>query len=107
MKHVIDKNKLPEKQLFPGIRAKIYHSENITTTWVTIDPGAPLPEHQHPHEQWTHVISGQLDLAIDGQSSSLEAGMSVFIPSNIRHSGKAITKCEVIDVFNPPRNDLK
>lgn len=107
MKYFIDHNKLPHKDLFPGIRASIVHSENITASRVSLEKDAVLPEHSHPHEQWTHIISGELELTVGDETKILNAGMTAAIPSDVPHSGKAISACEVIDIFNPPRNDLK
>jgi quercetin dioxygenase-like cupin family protein len=35
----------------------------------------------------------------------LSAGSVFIIPSNTVHSGKSITDCEIVDVFNPVRED--
>ncbi|MFZ3274345.1 MAG: cupin domain-containing protein, partial [Lutibacter sp.] len=66
-----------------------------------------LPEHAHIHEQTTQVIEGKLELVIDGVTTVLEPGMIANIPSNVIHSGKALTNCKVTDVFSPTREDYK
>jgi quercetin dioxygenase-like cupin family protein len=53
------------------------------------------------------VIEGKLELVIDSISTVLEPGMIANIPSNVIHSGKALTKCKVTDVFSPTREDYK
>jgi quercetin dioxygenase-like cupin family protein len=35
----------------------------------------------------------------------LTAGQVLIIPSNVVHSGQALTPCKVLDVFNPVRED--
>jgi len=107
MEYFIDHNELPKRELFPGISATIVHSEQITASRVSLDKGAILPEHSHPNEQWTHIISGELELKVGGETRILTPGMTAFIPSNVPHSGKASVACEVIDIFNPARTDLK
>jgi|ERR1700741_531411 len=93
-------------QLFEGINASLFHSENITFAHVTLDKDALLPEHRHIHEQWTHVIAGELQFTINGESKLLTSGMTAFMPSNAPHSAKAITECKVIDCFLPVREDF-
>lgn len=36
-----------------------------------------------------------------------EAGSTIAIPRNAVHSGKAISACHMIDVFNPVREDFQ
>ena len=107
MSHIIDFNQLEVKELFPGIRARITHSDKMTLMHVSLDKGAELPEHHHPQEQWTNVISGKLEMTIDGQTTILVPGMVAKLPSNTPHAARAITDCEAIDVFNPSRDDLR
>ncbi len=107
MKYLIDYNTLEKKQLFPGIIASIAHSDNFTLTRVTLEKGAHLPEHSHPHLQWTHVLAGELEMVVGEENLLLKPGMTAAIPSNMPHSAYALSECIVIDVFNPTRDDLK
>ena len=72
-----------------------------------IEKDAELPEHSHPHEQVCNVIEGAFELTIDGVSRVLEAGGVGLIPSNAIHSGRALSRCHVIDVFHPIREDYR
>ena len=65
-----------------------------------------MPEHSHPHEQWSHLIEGQLEFNIGGEKKVISPGMAAFIPSHVPHSAKAMTKCKVIDCFLPAREDF-
>ena len=93
--------------VWEGISGPIFHSENITFGHFTLEEGTDLPEHNHPHEQWGHVIEGTLEFDIGGEKEILKPGMTAYIPPDIPHSGKAITKCKVIDCFMPVREDFK
>src|SRR5687768_14346792 len=55
------------REIFPGVRARIVHSERTSQSWVDIDAGASFPEHHHPHEQTVTVLEGTLDLTVNGQ----------------------------------------
>jgi quercetin dioxygenase-like cupin family protein len=107
MSFVIDYNKLAARELFPGIVARIDHTDSMTVMHVTLEEDAILPEHHHPQEQWTNVIEGQLEMTIDGKTSVLEKGMVAKLLPNVPHSARALTRFIAIDVFTPPRNDLK
>ena len=102
-----DISKIEQKEIIKGFNGRFFHTNNFTIAFWEIEEGAILPEHSHIHEQTTQVIEGKLEMLIDGVSSVLEAGMIANIPSNVIHSGKALTKCKVTDVFSPTREDYK
>lgn len=99
-------DQIPSKELIPGFNGKVIHSETMTTVYWEIEEGAELPEHSHSNEQIAHVMEGSFQMTIGGKTKVLEAGELAQIPSNAVHSGKAITKCMIIDVFHPARTDL-
>jgi len=98
---------IKEREIVPGYRARFIHSENMTLAYWDVDPGAALPEHSHPHEQIANVLEGKFELTVAGESRILEPGQVAMIPSDIPHSGRAITACKLLDVFHPCRDDYK
>ena len=98
---------IEERELIPGFRVKMIHTENMTMAYWKIRAGSILPEHSHVHEQVTNIIKGELELSIDGVKRVLTPNHPAVIPPEILHEGKAITDCEVIDVFYPIRKDYK
>lgn len=95
------------KDLAPGLTGYYAHGKTMTLGLVEIKAGSNLPQHNHPHEQITYIVEGQLDMTIDGHYCPLTAGMYYVIPSNVMHGAVAITDCKVIDVFNPVREDYR
>jgi quercetin dioxygenase-like cupin family protein len=59
------------------------------------------------HEQVVNVIEGQFELTVEGKTTILNPGDLFVIPSNAGHTGRALTKCKVIDVFYPIREDYR
>lgn len=93
-------------KIWEGITATLYHSAQATFAHITLEEGSEAMTHHHIHEQWTHVIEGELLFTLDGDQQLLTPGMAVFIPSNLPHSAKAITTCRIIDCFLPVREDF-
>ena len=102
---VTDLDEVTEKEMLPGFSAKFVHSANVTVSYWTVKAGASLPEHAHPHEQISNVLEGDFEMVIDGEPRILKAQTVAVIPSNAKHSGRALTDCKIIDVFYPARED--
>lgn len=100
-------SEIPEKKLIEGIKGQYIHTDTNTIGYITIEKGAVLPAHSHVHEQITQVISGKLEMTIDGVTQVLEPDSITVIPSNATHSANALTDCIVIDTFSPVREDYK
>ncbi|RZM00645.1 MAG: cupin domain-containing protein [Pedobacter sp.] len=98
---------IPGKKLVPGITGHYAHGTEMTFGLVKVEKGSDLPAHQHPHEQITYIIEGELDMIIGGQPVRLTAGMFHVIPSNVPHGAKASVDCTLIDVFSPVREDYQ
>lgn len=98
---------LPVREIFPGLRARLIHTDRQTHSWVEVDAGASFPEHQHPHEQIVSVLEGELELVVDGIAHRLTPGTVFVIPPNAWHSGRGVTACRVLDAFAPARDDYR
>jgi quercetin dioxygenase-like cupin family protein len=103
----INISKIKEKELAKGIIGRYIHTENNTIGFINIVKGAVLPLHSHFHTQTTQIISGKLEMTIDGVTQILEPGSITIIPSNIAHGAKALTDCVITDTFYPVREDYK
>jgi quercetin dioxygenase-like cupin family protein len=99
-------DKLPPYSLLPGITMQSVAGKKIMMTWVTIEPNATVPEHQHPQEQSGVVLEGVLTLHIGGQSHDLGHGDIYTIPPNMSHSAVSKDGCKVLDIFSPAREDF-
>ena len=105
MEKFIDKKNLKEHGMIPGFKARFIHSKTMTISYWDIIKGSQLPEHSHPHEQISQVLEGEFQLTVNGESMIMTPGKIAVIPSGATHSGKAITNCQVMDIFSPPRED--
>lgn len=98
---------IESKEILKGFKGRFVHTNNFTIAFWEIDAESKLPQHSHVHEQTTQVTEGELELTVNGKTTTLKKGMIAVIPSNVEHSGKAITNCKVTDVFCPIREDYK
>lgn len=98
---------IPAKEIAPGVRGRYAHSDQVTEGMVELDQGAKVPDHSHPHEQWTMVMTGSLELTVAGTTHLLVPGKVLHIAPNERHSARAVTACTVFDVFHPVRTDYR
>jgi quercetin dioxygenase-like cupin family protein len=98
---------LTSKEIMPGYHGKMVHGQKLTWVFWTVDQGAEVKEHHHPHEQIMHVVSGEFEFTLKGETKIYRAGDIVCIPSNISHSGKALTDCELMDIFSPARDEYQ
>jgi|TARA_B100000768_G_scaffold167822_1_gene172212 quercetin dioxygenase-like cupin family protein len=98
---------IEQKEIFPGLKGKFIHGDKISWAFWDVKKNCIVPNHSHIHEQIMHVVSGKFEFTLDGNSNIYSDGDVVVIPSNILHSGKALTNCELMDVFSPVRLDYK
>ena len=103
----IELEEFEQREMFPGCKVRFVHSENMTFSYWTVEAGAVLPSHSHPHEQVANMIEGMFEMTIDGETRVLGPGAVAVVPPNAVHSGKAIKQCRVIDVFYPIREDYR
>ena len=98
---------IKQKEFFPGLKGKLVHGDKITWAFWDVEKGAEVPEHSHHNEQIMHVIDGEFEFILNGNKKIYKSGDVVVIPSDIPHSGKALTECRLMDVFSPVREEYK
>jgi quercetin dioxygenase-like cupin family protein len=104
---IYETDQVESREMMSGGFARFYHTDHMSLAVWAFLPGADLPAHNHPHEQVTTMIDGQFEMTLDGEVHVLKKGMVVTIPPHVTHSGKALTKCHIVDVFYPVREDFK
>ncbi|HEU4329357.1 MAG TPA: cupin domain-containing protein [Roseiflexaceae bacterium] len=73
----------------------------------TFAAGVASALHSHPHEQIGYVVSGEIDLLMDGQPPvRLPAGGSYYVPPNVRHGIVTLAPTVLVDCFTPIREDF-
>lgn len=103
----VEINKLNQKEVIKGYHARTIHTGTMTLMYWMVEEGAVMPMHSHIHEQVAHVLKGRFELTVGNETKILEPGTVAVIPPNLPHGGKAISYCELLDVFHPEREDYK
>ncbi len=98
---------IPAFEITRGFTAQMFHTEGMTIAHVDVEAGAELPEHAHFHEQVSNILEGEFEFVLGGEKMLLRPGDSLVIPSNVPHSGRALTHCRILDVFTPVREDFR
>ena len=100
-------NDIEAKEVAPGFFSKLIHTETNTLNFLEVKKGSSIQRHRHVHQQCSFGIEGRFELVVDGVPHVLENGVFAIIPSNVWHSGTALTDCKLIDVFSPVREDYQ
>jgi len=100
-------SQIQSKEIMPGYHGKLVHGDTISWAFWRVEKDAEVPEHSHHHEQIMHVVEGDFEFTLDGNTAIYRSGDVVVIPSNSPHSGKALTACKLMDVFSPVREEYK
>ena len=94
------------KDVLEGVRLKnLVHGERTHLTEVKLKKGAVVPEHQHPHEQTGHLISGSLRFFSGDEDTIVTPGDSWTFAGGKPHGAEALEDTVVIELFSPVRED--
>jgi quercetin dioxygenase-like cupin family protein len=97
-----------ERQLAPGVNARVFPGVHAMLSVVTLEPGAVSPVHAHPNEQWGVCLEGEWIRVQDGVEHHVKAGDFWQTPPNVPHGGRALgVRCVVLDIFAPPREEYR
>lgn len=66
------------------------------------EPGEGCDSHVSNHETVGYLLSGKLEVEIDGQRATLEPGDSWLVPEQTTHSYRIIEPIVAIEATSPP-----
>jgi len=96
------------RTLAPGVTAKIASGEKMMLSLVTLAPNAVVPTHSHPHEQMGFMVSGTLELTIEGETRVLSGNDMYLVPGGVPHAAKGGPGGAVaLEAFSPPREEYR
>ncbi len=101
-------NTLELEEIEPGkVSRKIRaHGGGLMAVEVFFKAGAIGYEHRHVHEQVCYCLEGEFVFTVDGETTTLKAGDSVFIKSSVLHGAVCVAAGRLLDIFTPQREDF-
>ena len=108
MKLIADAAQEPGVTIAPGlVRQVLAFGGNLMMTRFSFAAGAVAEWHNHPHEQVSCIVSGEIDFFMEGQPPQrLSTGCSFYVPSNQKHRVAAIVPTVILDIFSPQREEF-
>lgn len=91
-----------------GARRRVLsHGGGMMAVQFEFDAGVAGNVHSHPHEQIGYVVSGEIDLIMEGRETvRLTAGCTYYVPPNVRHGVITHAPTVLFDCFTPIREDF-
>jgi unsaturated pyranuronate lyase len=100
-----DWSQLPQEHLNEKLARKFLSGDKITLAQLFLKRGCIVPEHSHPSEQISMIVTGSLRFDLEGRSVILKSNQLISIPSDVSHTVEAIEDTLVYDIFAPVRED--
>jgi quercetin dioxygenase-like cupin family protein len=102
----LDTSRLKVVERLPGWKGRFFHTVTMTFADYEFTAGSTIHEHSHPEEEVYEVIVGELEMFVDGITQVVRPGLVAIVPSNARHSVRALTNGRVIIVDHPARPEF-
>lgn len=74
----------------------IVTKETGTVTLFAFDKGQGLSEHTTPYDALIHVLDGEVEVTISGNSSRVKTGEIIIMPANEPHALKAVDRFKML-----------
>ena len=101
-------SELSATEMLPGVNRRAVYLDGVMLTFFDFEPGAVVPQHQHPHQQITWVVSGSMEFDLDGEKRVLHPGDGVLIRPGVPHAAVVLDEpCSALDAWHPVRDDYR
>jgi quercetin dioxygenase-like cupin family protein len=89
-----------------GVDAQILSGEHMHLIRAVYPPGTPYEMHDHPHEQFSLLLSGRLLLTVGDETREIGPGDGWYAPGGVPHGGEVLgdESAVFIDVYSPATN---
>lgn len=105
---VVNWDDIPQQQLRPGVRRRVYSTDQVMLAHHELDLGMDLNPHSHEDfDQLVYIASGRCNYFVEGVPHDLTAGSFLLVPRGAEHYVQPTeAPCVNIDIFTPPRADF-
>lgn len=104
---VVNWDDVPEEVIRPGVRRRVYSTDEVMLCWHSLSVGMDLRPHSHEDfDQLALILEGEANYYIDGVARRMGPGSMLLVPKGAEHYIEPLTEpCINLDVFAPPRAD--
>ncbi len=107
-KNIINKENVRTIKALEGVfRRTLIYNDSLMLCHFMLEKNAEIPIHSHKEHQIGYVIKGRLKFITENGEFIAQEGDSYIFDSNEKHGAFILENTEVIDVFNPSREDYK
>lgn len=105
---VVNWDDIPEETVRPGVRRRVYATDEVMIAWHRLDVGMAVNPHSHAEfDQLVLITGGVCDYHVAGSAHRMRAGSLLLVPAGAEHHIVPIEgPCINIDIFVPPRADF-
>ncbi len=115
---ITTKKDLPEVELAPGVKGRMYWGKGVLVNWMTMEPGAEIPTESLQGERLMVVWSGSVDQLVNGEFVTMSQYNTVtnwtntphrdfvYLQKGAENAVKAGTEgAEILEIYSPVRLD--
>lgn len=107
-RYIVNKNEVQSTKALEGVyRKTLIYNDDMMLCLFILQKGAEIPIHSHKETQIGYIIKGKLKFYTSNYEFTAKEGDSYVFNSNEKHGASVLEDTEVIDVFNPSRDDYK
>ena len=104
----INKKSVPKIEALKGIfRKTLIYDDNLMLCHFFLEKNSEVPMHTHKENQIGYVIKGKIKFRTELEEFVATEGESYLFNSNEKHGAILLEDSEIIDIFNPAREDYK
>ena len=107
IKKVSKENVQPIKALEGVFRRTLIYNDALMLCHFSLEKNAEIPMHSHIEQQIGYLVKGKIKFLTENGEFIAKEGDSYVFGSNEKHGALILEDSEVIDVFNPSRDDYK
>jgi quercetin dioxygenase-like cupin family protein len=98
---------IPIERPAPGIERQMVVGEHLMICRFRFAPLLVTPEHTHPHEQMSLVVSGRVRFFLEGVERIASPGDVLHFPPHSLHGATMMDEeVVIVDIFTPVREDF-
>jgi quercetin dioxygenase-like cupin family protein len=100
---------LPREEVRQGVSRSGYVTDDVMLVMNYVDVGMALNPHTHDDfDQLAYLVTGKANYFVDGVPHLLTASSMLLVPAGSPHYIEPLEgPCLNLDIFTPPREDLK